>query len=135
MEVKSDMNVGCLIGINSVIEGNFSTSEAARIDGEIRGNVDAKTKLYIGTKGKVVGNITVGAIMVSGQVDGDIICDGKVEITSTGTVNGDIKAKSLVIDENAVFNGRCGMDGRETSKGATIIQANEKDKDKKEKAS
>lgn len=125
MEVSSEMNVGCLIGVNSVIEGNFNTSESARIDGEIKGNVDAKGKLYIGTKGRVEGNVTVEAIMVSGRVDGDITCTGKVEITSSGCVNGDIKAKTLVIDENAIFNGRCGMLG-EAAKTATILQANVK---------
>lgn len=125
-EASADMNVGCLIGINSVIEGNFITSESARIDGEIRGNVESKGKLYVGTKGKVIGNIIVEGIMISGQVDGDIISSGKVEITSSGIVNGDINAKSLVIDENAIFNGRCGMDMKDTVKTATILQANTK---------
>lgn len=124
MEASSDMNVTCLIGENSALEGNFITSESARIDGEIRGNVEAKGKLYIGMKGKVVGNITTEAIMVSGQVDGDIISSGKVEITSSGTVNGDISAKTLVIDENAVFNGRCGMASETANKSATILKAN-----------
>lgn len=132
-QVTSEMNVSCLIGANSVVEGNFSTTESARIDGEIRGNVEAKGKLYIGTKGKVVGTITVEEIMVSGTVEGDIIAGGKVVITSSGTVNGDISAKILVIDENAVFNGRCGMaDEAVEDNNTKIVQANaDKEADKK----
>lgn len=127
-KLSADMSVGCLIGANSVIEGNFVTSESARIDGEIRGNVDAKGKLYIGTKGKVVGNIQTEAIMVSGQVDGDIVCSGRVEITSSGIVNGDIQAKILTIDENAAFNGRCGMIvENDKNASATIVKANVKE--------
>lgn len=116
VDVSAEANMGCLIGANSVVEGNFITSESARIDGVIRGNVEAKGRLLIGTKGKVVGNIKTESIMVSGEVDGDIESSGKVEISSSGTVNGDIRAKVLVIDENAIFNGRCGMTNTENGK-------------------
>ena len=109
VDIAAEANMGCLIGANSVVEGNFITSESARIDGVIRGNVEAKGKLLIGAKGKVIGNIKTEGIMVSGEVNGDIESAGRVEISSTGVVNGDIRAKVLVIDENAIFNGRCGM--------------------------
>lgn len=116
-EISADMNVGCLIGENSVVEGNFITTESVRIDGVIRGNVDVKGNLLVGTKGKVVGNIKTESVMISGEVEGDVDASGKVEITSSGVVNGDIHAKTLIIDENAIFNGRCGMtDGKAKDK-------------------
>lgn len=108
-QLSLDGKVNCLIGTNSVIEGNFTTTDSARIDGTIQGNVSARGCLYIGTSGKVQGNIKTEAVMVSGEVCGDIVAEGRVEIASSGIVNGDISAKTLVIDENAIFNGRCGM--------------------------
>lgn len=108
-ELSLDMNVGCFIGENSVVEGNFVTSESARIDGEVKGNVQADGKLLIGSKGKVQGNVKTESIMISGVIEGDIVAEKRVEITSTGVVNGDISTKLLVIDENAVFNGSCKM--------------------------
>ncbi len=117
------MNVGCLIGENSVIEGNFITKDSARVDGEVKGNVAAEGKLIIGTKGRIHGNVYTEAIMVSGTIDGNITSKTRVEITSTGVVNGDITTKLLVIDENAIFNGSCKM-----SKENTVVEI---DKDKK----
>lgn len=108
-EISFDMNVGCLIGENSIVEGNFVTSESARIDGEVRGNVQADGKLLIGVKGKVCGNVKTESVMIAGVVEGDIVAEQRVEITSSGVVNGNISTKLLVIDENAVFNGSCKM--------------------------
>lgn len=124
VDVGLGTNVGCLIGANSVIEGDFSSSESVRIDGMIKGNVDVKGNLFVGAKGKVVGNIRTENIMVSGEVDGDICAGGKVEIASSGVINGDIQAKVLLIEENAIFNGRCGM--TEDTKATNIVQANVK---------
>lgn len=107
----TELNFGSLVGEKSVVEGNFNASENTRIDGEVKGNVTCKGKICIGAKGKVTGNIVSDGIMVSGDVLGDVTSTGKVEITSTGKITGDIQAKVLVIDENAVFNGRCNMTG------------------------
>lgn len=122
VELGSGANVGCLIGANSVIEGNFCSSESVRIDGMIKGNVEVKGNLFVGAKGKVIGNIKTENIMVSGEVEGDIFANAKVEIASSGVVNGDIQAKVLLIEENAVFNGRCGM--TEDFSESNIVHAN-----------
>lgn len=114
----TELNFGSLVGEKSMIEGNFNASENTRIDGEVKGNVTCKGKLCIGAKGKVVGNIVCDGIMISGDVLGDVTSAGKVEITSTGKINGDIQAKILVIDENAIFNGRCNMTGNKIDTSA-----------------
>lgn len=107
----TELNFGSLVGEKSIVEGNFTASENTRIDGEVKGNVTCKGKICIGAKGKVTGNIISDGIMIAGNVLGDVTSTGKVEITSTGKITGDIQAKILVIDENAVFNGRCNMTG------------------------
>lgn len=112
---STGISVGSLIGENSVIEGNYTTSEATRIDGKIKGNIKCAGALYIGPKGNIIGNVEVESLMVSGEIQGDVRASGKVEITSTGKLEGDIQAKMLVIDENAIFNGRCNMSGGKTN--------------------
>lgn len=136
-ELSFEMNVGCLIGENSIVEGNFVTQESARIDGEVRGNVKAEEKLLIGVKGKVHGNVTTEAIMISGVIEGDVTAASRVEITSTGVVNGDITTKLLIIDENAVFNGNCKMTKDNIIPGKLDKKDNivEVQKDKEEKIS
>lgn len=101
--------VGTLIGKGAVIEGNITAPETVRLDGTLNGNCDCKENLIIGVDGQVNGDITAQNVLISGNVEGDIFADGKIELLATGKILGNITAKSLVIDENACFDGRCSM--------------------------
>ena len=48
-------------------------------------------------------------MILSGKVVGDVDSSGKLELLSTGKLSGNITARSLVIDEDAFFDGRCAM--------------------------
>lgn len=101
--------VGTLLGKGAVIEGNITAPETVRLDGTLNGNCDCKENLIIGVDGHVNGDITAQNVLISGIVEGDIFADGKIELLATGKILGNITAKSLVIDENACFDGRCSM--------------------------
>lgn len=101
--------VGTLIGKGAVFDGNLSAPETVRVDGTLNGNCDCKELLIVGVDGKIKGDITTQNIIISGKVDGDIEAKGKLELLSTGKLVGNISARSLVIDEDASFDGRCTM--------------------------
>lgn len=101
--------VGTLIGKGAVFDGNLSAPETVRIDGTVNGNCTCKELLIVGVEGKINGDITSQNVMISGKVEGDIEAHGKLELLSTGKVVGNISARSLVIDEDASFDGRCTM--------------------------
>ncbi len=47
---------------------------------------------------------------IAGEINGNLAApQGKVEISDTGKVIGDITCKGIIIDENAVFHGKCEM--------------------------
>jgi cytoskeletal protein CcmA (bactofilin family) len=47
---------------------------------------------------------------IAGEINGALsVPQGKVEISDTGKVIGDISCKGIIIDENAVFHGKCEM--------------------------
>lgn len=101
--------VGTLIGTGAVFDGNLSAPESVRIDGTLNGNCDCKAQLIVGVEGVINGDINAQNVLISGKVEGDIIANGKIELLSTGKIVGNITAKSLVIDEDACFDGRCSM--------------------------
>lgn len=112
--------VGTLIGKGVIIDGNVSAPETVRMDGTLNGNCECKENLIIGVDGQINGDITAQNVLVSGKVEGDIFADGKIELLATGKILGNITAKSLVIDENACFDGRCSMTtapGSDSAKG------------------
>ena len=101
--------VGTLIGKGAVFEGNLSAPETVRIDGTVNGNCTCKEVLIVGVDGKINGDIFSQNVIISGRVDGDIEAKGKLELLSTGKLTGNITARSLVVDEDACFDGRCTM--------------------------
>lgn len=101
--------IGTLIGTGAVFDGNLSAPESVRIDGTLNGNCDCKAQLVVGVEGVIKGDINAQNVLISGKVEGDIIANGKIELLSTGKIAGNITAKSLVIDEDACFDGRCSM--------------------------
>ena len=106
--------VGTIIGPGAVIDGPLTTKDSTRIDGTIKGNVNISGALIVGQEGKIFGTASGVNIYIAGEVNGNLSApQGKVEISDTGRVVGDVICKGIIIDENAVFQGRCEMTGLE----------------------
>lgn len=101
--------IGTIIGPGAVFDGNLKAPETIRIDGTLNGDCECEGDFILGTEGIILGNIAARNITLSGKVTGDIKAGDKLELFSTAKVMGDITAKSLIIDENASFDGRCIM--------------------------
>lgn len=112
------VRISTLLGRYSEIQGDFTVKGSARIDGRINGNVSSDGTLIVGASGSINGNVTADAVMVGGEILGDIQAPGKVELTSTAKVLGDITTNLIVIDENAVFQGKCDMNQTEPDRKA-----------------
>lgn len=106
---NSNLRVGTIVGDGAIFQGNLVVKDTVRVDGEVKGDVQTESVLIIGSKGRIDGNIEADTIFAGGLVKGDIRAKTKTEISSTGKVFGDITTKVIVIDENAVFQGRCEM--------------------------
>jgi cytoskeletal protein CcmA (bactofilin family) len=100
-----------LITVGMVIEGKLQASGSVRIDGQIKGDVVVTQNVSLGSSGNVEGNITAKGVTVGGTVHGTILAQEKLVLESKAVVRGDIKAVKLVIDEGALFDGRCMMSG------------------------
>ena len=99
-----------LIGKGAVCHGDFTAPDSARIDGEIKGDVTINGALIIGASGKVNGEVRAINVFIAGEVHGNVdASDGKLELSDTGTLIGNVRTRSIVIDENAHFQGNCTM--------------------------
>ena len=104
-----------LVGAGTTIEGKISTEGSIRIDGKLIGEVRAKANAAIGSAGNVEGSVTAKNISVSGRVKGTVTASEKLILESKSVMQGDIRAARLVIDEGAMFDGRCSMNGHPTT--------------------
>ena len=101
--------INSILGPGTVFEGNYVTKETTRVEGTELGDINSEGTVILGEKGKIVGNIVARNVIVGGAVEGNITVEGKIEITASGSIKGDIATSSLIIDENAVFQGNCVM--------------------------
>ncbi|QUH26958.1 bactofilin family protein [Serpentinicella alkaliphila] len=98
-----------LIGKNSSFEGTLKATGTIRIDGELHGELIISGDVFIGESSKIIGNIAATNIVISGLVEGNINASDKIRITSNGRLVGDVSVKSIIVDEDAFFEGKCKM--------------------------
>ncbi|NQU99332.1 MAG: polymer-forming cytoskeletal protein [Parcubacteria group bacterium] len=99
-----------VFGPSVILEGDIITSEDIIIEGRIFGMINAKTRVWIGETGSVVGKIVCISAFISGQLKGSIVTKQVIELTPTAKIYGDITANQLKIAYGAIIQGRCHVD-------------------------
>jgi len=98
------------IGKSVVIKGELSGSEDLTIEGHVEGRIDLKDNvLTIGPNGKIKAEVFAKAVIVLGEVNGNIAASEKVDIRDGGSVDGDIVSPKVAIAEGAHFRGSVDM--------------------------
>jgi cytoskeletal protein CcmA (bactofilin family) len=100
-----------LIGKDAVIEGKVVVKQSIRVDGRVKGEVEASDTVTVGNTGEVEGNIKAKNVVVGGKVQGSLESSGKITLEASSILRGDLTAGRLIIEEGAVFNGRSSMNG------------------------
>jgi cytoskeletal protein CcmA (bactofilin family) len=93
----------------SHLHGELAFEASFRVDGKITGKVTSKGSLIVGEGGEVDGEVEAGQIFVSGTLRGTARAGERLQIAPGGKVYADIATPSLVIEDGAVFEGRCAM--------------------------
>lgn len=91
------------------LSGSLTLGGAARIEGQVEGEITARDTLVVGENGVVHARITGTTVIVYGQVTGDIAAATRLELHGSSRVHGNISAQTLVIHEGAIFMGQCTM--------------------------
>ena len=107
---KDDAQIN-IISHGSRFEGKITSSGSLRVDGQVNGDVSLTGDLVIGANGEITGNIDAQAVTVGGKITGNINVKNKLVLEGKARIKGDIHASKLVIDEGAIFDGKCEMSG------------------------
>lgn len=98
------------IGKSVVIKGELFGSEDLTIEGHVEGKIELREHvLTIGPNGKIKAEVFAKAVVVLGEVAGNISATDKVDIRENGSVEGDIVAPKVAIAEGAHFRGSVDM--------------------------
>ena len=98
------------IGKSVVIKGELQGSEDLTIEGHVEGTIQLREHvLTIGPNGRIKAQVFAKAVIVLGEVTGNITASEKVDIRDNGSVDGDIVAPRVAIAEGAHFRGSVDM--------------------------
>lgn len=100
-----------ILDINATMQGSLVFSEPVnlRINGKFEGTLNTKGNLMVGDSAIVNADIIGEDMVLGGRISGKITASRMVTLTSTAQVSGDIEAPKLVMEEGAIFNGKCKM--------------------------
>jgi cytoskeletal protein CcmA (bactofilin family) len=100
-----------ILGKSSVFEGNISVEHSLRVDGKVIGDIKTPDTLVVGKEGEIVGNVSIKSLILGGKLHGKVLSSSKVVLESQSEFRGEINTLKIVIDEGAVFEGKCSMSG------------------------
>src|SRR5436190_18369410 len=107
------------IGKSVVIKGELNGSEDLTIEGHVEGTIQLRDNvLTIGPNGRIKAQVFAKAVIVLGEVTGNVTASDKVDIRDNGSVDGDIVSPRVAIAEGAHFRGSVDMQ-RKTAQVAT----------------
>jgi cytoskeletal protein CcmA (bactofilin family) len=98
-----------IITAGTICEGKLRSPGSIRVEGRVVGEVVAGQSVSIGGTGEVDGNVSAKLVTIGGKITGGILAQEKLVFEAKAIVRGDIRAAKLVIDEGAVFDGKCIM--------------------------
>jgi cytoskeletal protein CcmA (bactofilin family) len=98
------------IGKSVVIKGELNGSEDLTIEGHVEGTIQLRDHvLTIGPNGRIKAQVFAKAVIVLGEVTGNVTASDKVDIRDNGSVDGDIISPRVAIAEGAHFRGSVDM--------------------------
>ncbi|MCT4624008.1 MAG: polymer-forming cytoskeletal protein [Schleiferiaceae bacterium] len=95
--------------LGTEIVGDIKTNGDLRVDGLVKGTIEAAGKLVVGEKGMVEGEVKCANATVSGVIKGTLHIDQLLTMHATAKIKGDILTGKLSVEPGAEFTGKCSM--------------------------
>ncbi len=118
--------ISAFLGKGTEFKGVLSFEGTIRVDGKIDGEVISKDTLIAGDGAFLQGEISVGTIISSGKVVGNINASQQVHLLAPANIQGNIKTPKLIIEEGVTFDGKCEMAGEKKSADQKVVSLKER---------
>ena len=106
-----------IVGTGARLEGNVVSAGSLRIDGQVKGQINADGDVTLSPQSQVEADIRAQNVSVAGKFKGNVIVKGKAHLARGGRIDGNITAKTLVIEEGGTFHGQSIMDAGASAPG------------------
>ena len=115
MDKQTDRDHYSILSEGVRIKGSMVVPHGIRIDGDVKGTIEAGGVLTIGIKGTIDAEISAKSVIIGGVVVGNVKAQESVKLEAPATYTGNIEARDITIHEGAKFNGRCSTQDKKDS--------------------
>ena len=91
-----------IVGAGARLEGNVVSAGSLRIDGQVKGQINADGDVTLSPQSQVEADIRAQNVSVAGKFKGNVIVKGKAHLARGGRIDGNITSKTLVVEEGGV---------------------------------
>jgi cytoskeletal protein CcmA (bactofilin family) len=113
--------ITAFLGKGTEFKGVLSFEGTIRVDGKVEGEVISKDTLIASDGAFLQGEISVGTIILSGRIVGNINASQKVHLLAPAIIQGNIKTPKLIIEEGVTFDGKCEMAGEKKTAEQKVV--------------
>jgi cytoskeletal protein CcmA (bactofilin family) len=104
-----------IVGATAKLDGNVVSAGSLRIDGTVKGQINADGDVTLSAQSQVEADIRAQNVSVAGRFKGNILVKGKAHLARGGRIDGNITSKTLVVEEGGIFHGQSIMDAGASS--------------------
>ena len=113
--------ITAFLGKGTEFKGVLSFEGTIRVDGKVDGEIISKDTLIASDGAFLQGEVSVGTIILSGKIVGNINAGQKVHLLAPAYVQGNIKTPKLIIEEGVTFDGKCEMAGEKKAAEQKVV--------------
>jgi len=100
-----------LIAADLTIEGKIEGGGSVRIAGKFKGDVNVQGDLTIEAGAKLIGSVRADKVVISGELEGNVLGASSIDLQQTGVVVGDLTARALTVAAGATMRGKAEFGG------------------------
>lgn len=106
-----------LIGKGIMVRGEVSGTGDLHVAGRMEGKVNLTGTLVVEEGAELEADVRATTIVVGGEVRGNLMAVARIEMLPSGRLHGNCRARSLVVREGALLNGKVNT-GASVERGA-----------------
>ncbi len=104
------------------IEGRIEGTGDLRIAGNFQGDVNVRGNLTIEAGAKLTGSVRANAVVIAGELQGNVDEAKRVELLDTGVLDGNLKAESITVSAGSKMRGQMDFGWEKGAGGAVMPQ-------------
>ena len=112
--------IDTLIAEQCTLEGDLTTQNSIKVDGQIKGTLRAEGRAIIGETGVVKGDVHAADLLVLGKLEGNVFAQ-RLHLQASANIHGNISTESLQVDPGARYHGNVSMQGDAASGAPTVV--------------